>query len=323
MNVGLYFDLRNPPEWEQDSARLFSFTLELCEEAERLGAHSVWFSEHHLFSDGYLPQPLTFAAAVAARTARLRLGTAVLLAPLRLAPQIAEEAAIVDILSGGRVELGLGAGYRVPEFELFGVDIDQRYRLTDQRVRELRDLWSAGRVTPAPVQERIPIWLGYQGPQGAARAGRLGEGLLTANAALLEPYTRGLREGGHDPDRARMAGGIQGWVTDDPDQDWPIVSKHLSYQLDSYRSAMVEGTDQQVPRPVDADKVRQRALGTPLGGFAHVTPEDMAVRIRELCLGAPVETIFLWASIGGMPEDHVARHVHTICTRLAPLLAAL
>ena len=76
MDVGVYFDLRNPPQWQRDPARLYGFTLELCEEAERLGAHSVWLSEHHLFEDGYLTQPLTFAAAVAARTRRVRIGTA-------------------------------------------------------------------------------------------------------------------------------------------------------------------------------------------------------------------------------------------------------
>src|SRR5271154_6108597 len=119
MRVGLYFDLRNPPMWAQDAARLYGFTLEMCEEAERLGASSVWLSEHHFFEDGYLPQPLTFAAAIAARTSRIHIGTAILLLALRPAIQIAEEAAIVDILSNGRLELGVGVGYRVPEFEGF------------------------------------------------------------------------------------------------------------------------------------------------------------------------------------------------------------
>src|SRR5215207_8184755 len=154
MDVGVYFDLRNAPGWRQDPARLYAYTLELCEEAERLGAHSVWLSEHHLFDDGYLPQPLTFAAAVAARTTRVRIGTAVLLAPLHSAAEIAEQVAVVDLVSNGRVDLGLGAGYRVPEFELFGADISRRYGLTDGRVRELRALWAEGRVTPAPVQPR-------------------------------------------------------------------------------------------------------------------------------------------------------------------------
>jgi alkanesulfonate monooxygenase SsuD/methylene tetrahydromethanopterin reductase-like flavin-dependent oxidoreductase (luciferase family) len=112
VNVGLYFDLRNPPPWRQDWQRLYAFTLEMCEEAERLGIHSVWFTEHHLFEDGYIPQPLTFASATAARTSRIRIGIAILIAPLYHPVHLAEQAAVVDIVSGGRLDLGIGAGYR-------------------------------------------------------------------------------------------------------------------------------------------------------------------------------------------------------------------
>ncbi|MHB8463230.1 MAG: LLM class flavin-dependent oxidoreductase [Acidimicrobiales bacterium] len=321
MKVGLCFDLRNPPEWPQDPARLYGFTLEMCEEAEHLGADSIWLSEHHLFDDGYLPQVLTYAAAVAARTNRVRIGTAILIAPLKPAVGIAEETAVVDIISAGRVDLGLGAGYRVPEYELFGADLSHRYTTTDQRVQELRRIWSEGRVTPAPVQDRVPIWLGYQGPQGARRAGLLGESLLTASAASWGPYREGLIEGGHDPATARMAGAVMAWISDDPDADWPVVSKHVGYQLDSYRRHMVEGTDQPTPKPVDPDKLREREVGQLLGYFLHATPEDAATRIREYTGDAPVETVFIFVSIGGMPEPLVARHVQTICSRLAPLLA--
>src|SRR5215210_489899 len=110
MRVGIYFDLRNPPAWAVDWSHLYGFTLEMCEEAERLGTHSIWLSEHHLFDDGYLPQPLTFAAAVAARTKRPRLGTAIVIAPLHHPAELAEQAAIIDLLSNGRLDLGLGAG---------------------------------------------------------------------------------------------------------------------------------------------------------------------------------------------------------------------
>lgn len=89
MDVGLYFDLRNPPGREQDTYRLYNFAIEVCEEAERQGAHSVWTTEHHLFEDGYITQPLTFLAAAAARTKRVRLGTAILIAPFRPAALIA------------------------------------------------------------------------------------------------------------------------------------------------------------------------------------------------------------------------------------------
>ncbi len=168
----------------------------------------------------------------------------------------------------------------------------------------------------------MPIWLGYQGPQGARRAGRLGEGLLSASAAQLEPYRGGLAEGGHDPASARMAGSFQGWVTDDPEADWPVVAEHLGYQLDSYRRYMVEGTGDPVPRPVDPERVRARSSDAPLGSFLFGTPEEIAAQVRARTAGAPVETVFFWASVGGMPEALTARHVHTLCERLAPLLAA-
>jgi alkanesulfonate monooxygenase SsuD/methylene tetrahydromethanopterin reductase-like flavin-dependent oxidoreductase (luciferase family) len=320
LNVGLYFDLRNPPQWRQDPARLHAFTLEMCEEAEHLGAHSVWVTEHHLFDDDYIAAPLTFAAAIAARTTRIRIGTAIVIAPLHHPAEIAEQAAMVDLISGGRLELGIGAGYRVPEYELFGASLEGRYAQTDERAREIRRLWGKGGVTPRPVQERPAIWMGYQGPQGARRAGRLGESLLTAAASSWEPYREGLVEGGHDPSIARMAGGIQAWVSDDPDADWPDVSRHLAHQQDSYRMHMVEGTDQPVPRPVDPEKLRHREPRT-LGYFWCDTPEVIAERIFDHVAGAPVETVFLWASVGGQPEDKVAQHVQTICTRLAPILA--
>jgi alkanesulfonate monooxygenase SsuD/methylene tetrahydromethanopterin reductase-like flavin-dependent oxidoreductase (luciferase family) len=321
VDVGVYFDLRNPPEWRQDWSRVYGFTLEMCEEAERLGAASVWLSEHHMFEDGYLTQPFTFAAAIAARTSRIRIGGAVVLAPLRPAVQIAEEAVVVDLVSGGRVDVGLGAGYRVPEFELFDADLSRRYTTTDARAREVRRIWSDERMMPPPVQSRIPIWMGYQGPKGARRAGLLGEGLLSANPKLVEPYVAALAEAGHDPAAARMIGSIPGWVTDDPERDWPVVSRHVRYQFDSYRRYMVEGTDQPVPRPVDPERLRTRDTGRVLGSFLYATPEEAAARIREHTAGTPVEQVFSFTSIAGMPEDMVARHVETVCTKLRPLLA--
>jgi alkanesulfonate monooxygenase SsuD/methylene tetrahydromethanopterin reductase-like flavin-dependent oxidoreductase (luciferase family) len=321
MKVGVYFDLRNPPAWRQDWTRLYGFTLEMCQEAEHLGLDSVWTSEHHMFEDGYLTQPLTFMAAIAAVTKRVRLGSAVLLAPLRPAIQIAEEATIVDIISGGRVDIGLGAGYRHPEFELFGADIAKRYTTTDRRVVELREIFADDRHVPSPVNGQIPIYLGYQGPKGARRAGRLGAGLLSANGELWEPYREGLAEGGHDPSIARMKGSFPAWVTDDPEADWPRVKEHLRYQLDTYRRYMVEGTDMPIPRPVDPERTRlERSLGRVLGSFVHGTPEQVAAAVRAHAGDAPVEEFFIFASIAGMPEQMVADHIRLVATKLKPLL---
>ncbi|MDV8070845.1 LLM class flavin-dependent oxidoreductase [Rhodococcus sp. IEGM 1366] len=192
MDVGLYFDLRNPQGKSGGWARTYGFVLEMCQEAERLGISSVWFTEHHGFDDGYLPQPLVFAAAVAARTSKLRLGTAILIAPFRDPLHIAEEAAVVDLVSEGRLELGIGAGYRHAEFEMFGVDRSSRLDSTTRAASELRRMWRDSQVTPDPHQDPVPLWLGFSGPRGAARAGRLGEGLLSVDPSLLAPYREGL-----------------------------------------------------------------------------------------------------------------------------------
>lgn len=320
IDVGVYFDLRNPAQWRQNPSRLYGFTIEACQEAERLGASSAWFSEHHLFDDDYLTSPLTMAAAVAARTSRIRLGTAILIAPLRPAAEIAEESVVVDLVSDGRLDLGLGTGYRVPEFELFGASLKARYRQTDDIARRLRELFSPGGVRPQPAQEQLPIWLGYQGPQGARRAGLLGERLLSADAALWEPYVAGLAEAGHPSSAGVMGGAFQGWATDDPERDWPTVSEHLGHQLNSYRKHMVEGTDAPTPKPVDVDRLVQSPRPGPLNSFTYGTPEHVAAEIRAYIAGAPVTTVFLWASIGGMTEDATMRNIETICTRLAPMV---
>jgi alkanesulfonate monooxygenase SsuD/methylene tetrahydromethanopterin reductase-like flavin-dependent oxidoreductase (luciferase family) len=320
MRTGLYFDMRNPVAWRRDPVRLYGEFLALCEEAERLGLDSVWVTEHHGFDDDYLPAPLTLLAAAAARTTRIRLGTGVVVAPLHRAAEIAEQAAVVDLLSGGRLDLGLGAGYRPAEFELYGASLRSRYGENDARAGEVRELWRSGAVTPKPAQARLPIWMGYLGPKGARRAGLLGEYLLSADARLWEPYRAALVEGGHDPAGGRMAGGVQAWVTDDPDRDWPVVSRHLAAQVDSYARHARQGTALPPPRPVDPDRLRAGEPRTSLNYFFYGTPEDVAARILDYTAGAPVDGVYLWAGLAGMSQDLVARNVTTIATRLAPLL---
>jgi alkanesulfonate monooxygenase SsuD/methylene tetrahydromethanopterin reductase-like flavin-dependent oxidoreductase (luciferase family) len=323
VNVGLYFDLRNPPPWQRPWTDVYGFALELCEEADRNGVHSLWFSEHHLFEDGYLPQPLTFAAAVAARTTQARLGTSIMIAGLRPAADIAEQAAVVDIVSNGRVELGLGAGYRPPEFALYGVDGSRPHALLYRRVEELRRLWAEGRVTPPPVQERIPIWLGVAGPRGARRAGELGEGLMRISRQLTAPYEEGLAAGGHGPEARRLCGPVNVLLSDDPERDWPLVREHVAWQWDSYARHRVEGTDEPAPPPIDPDALRARGIDRGvLNGFAVLTPEDAAEAIRAAAEGLDAETAFLWATVSGMPDAIAVRHAELTVERLAPLLAS-
>lgn len=321
MKLGLYFDLRNPAPWARPWPEVYGRALDLVVEAERLGAASVWFSEHHLFDDGYLPQPLTFAAAAAARTSRVRIGTAVLVAALRPAVLVAEEAAVIDQLSGGRLELGIGAGYSVPEYQLYNTDITKRYGLTDAAVAEIRRLLNDGIVTPPAAQNPFPLWLGYQGPQGAKRAGRLGVGLLSLDRALLDPYREGLVEAGHDPSTARTGGMLDIIVADDPEEAFERILPHYAHQLNSYRAAAVAGSGRDAPKEITVEKLRSgMAQKGQIPGLRVLTPTEAVAAIREATEGAPVEHVYLWASVAGMPDELVERHVELTCTQVVPNL---
>jgi probable F420-dependent oxidoreductase len=195
----------------------FEQTIRECEQAEAAGFDSVWLGEHHNNVLLY-PAPLVGLAAIASRTRRLRLGTGVLLLPLYHPLAVAEEAAMVDVISGGRLILGVGAGYAPEEFTAFGVSIGERGSRLDESVPLIQRLWSGESVnhegrhyritnatlSPRPVQRpRPPIWFAGWVEPAIRRAGRLGDAWLGGPSATLAELTgcvRSYRE-------ARMAEG--------------------------------------------------------------------------------------------------------------------
>jgi probable F420-dependent oxidoreductase len=178
----LQFGLNLYPHQWRDAARI-----------EELGYDSVWTSEHIFF---YFPtfDALTTLAAAAALTSRIRLGTAVLLLPLRPAALAAKEITSVDVISGGRLTLGIGVGGEYPkEFEAVGVPVSQRGARTDEAIQLLRRLWTEENVTfdgrftkldgvtlqPKPAQRGgPPLWIAGRSQAAIRRAGRLGDGYL-------------------------------------------------------------------------------------------------------------------------------------------------
>jgi alkanesulfonate monooxygenase SsuD/methylene tetrahydromethanopterin reductase-like flavin-dependent oxidoreductase (luciferase family) len=337
MRTGIYLDLRNPPQWRRPWAEHYARSLELVERADALGIDSVWLTEHHLWEDGYLPQPLTLAAAVAARTRTMRIGTAVLLAPLRPAIDIAEQAAVVDLVSGGRLELGLGAGYVVPEFEAYGVSVNDRFALLEERVVEVDRLLRDGVVTPPPVQDRVPIWVGGSGRRAARLAGRTGSGLLWLDAEQCSLYLEAFAQSGHDVAKARIGGLANLVIVDDPEEAWSRIAPHLGYQWGSYAyygrrgsddragSVMVERRNVGDSDSLQLDPATIRSAGPAMTSPSAdvVTPEE-AVRRLSLWLGElPVEHVYFWLSIAGMPDDLVERHVELLATEVAPALRSI
>ncbi len=204
----------------------FEETIQECERAETAGFASAWLGEHHNSSTLY-PTPLIGLAAIASRTRRLRLGTGVLLLPLYHPLAVAEEAAMVDVISGGRLILGVGAGYAPEEFAAFGVSIKERGSRMDEALPLIHRLWTEegvsyeGRhygvtdatVGPRPVQRpRPPIWLAGWVEAAIRRAGRLGDGWLGGPSARLDElaacvrmYREARRVAGRDPDGSDVA----------------------------------------------------------------------------------------------------------------------
>ena len=319
MRVGLYVDMRNPPHRFRPWHSHYGRWLERFEEVERLGSDAIWLTEHHFFDDGYLPQCWTLAAAIAARTSRMRIGSAVTLLPLHSTIELAEQIALVDIISGGRAEPGFGVGYRKPEYLAFGGDFKSRYRVFAERITELRELWGEEEgdspvVTPPPIQRPMPIWAGFGGPMGARVAGRLGLGLQSLDPAIYEDYRRALIDAGHEPDTARVAGHVELLVSDDPERTWAAIGDHVLYRWDSYHRYMFEGTrlESDPPPAPDPDEVRRR--------FLIGTPEEVASAVHQRVGGLPVTDLFVWADYPGIPDDTIDRHLELTFSRVAPLI---
>ena len=186
----------------------FEETIRECEEAEAAGFDSVWLGEHHN-SPLLYPTPLLGLAAIASRTRRLGLGTAVLLLPLYHPLRVAEEAAMVDVISGGRLIFGVGVGYAPEEFAAFGVPLQERGSRMDEAVPLIKRLWSEETVThhgthyqvtnatvrPRPVQRpRPPLWFAGWVPPAIRRAARLGDAWLGGPSARLDELVSCVRQ---------------------------------------------------------------------------------------------------------------------------------
>lgn len=247
MKAGLLYTLQSPPRWEVPWTRVYAEMLEQAVAAESLGYDAIWLSEHHFLPDGYCPSLLVVAAAVAARTSRLRIGTGILLLPLHHPVRLAEDAAVADVVSNGRLTLGVGQGYREAEFAGFDIPLGERFGRTREGLALLRRLWTEERVTfqgrywrledvtvtPRPVQQpHPPLWFAAVRRRAVARIGRSGGVLIRPPAdplpllcATERVYSEAL--GNRRPSARPLMREV--YVADDTDDARRDVEEHVLY----------------------------------------------------------------------------------------------
>jgi alkanesulfonate monooxygenase SsuD/methylene tetrahydromethanopterin reductase-like flavin-dependent oxidoreductase (luciferase family) len=264
VTFGLAYDFRNPEQWKKPFETLYRETLDQIAWAEELGFRSVWMTEHHFCDDGYTPSPLVIAGAIGARTKQMRIGTNILVLPLHDPVRIAEDAATVSILTGGRFVLGVGQGYHEAEFEGFGRKLRNRPSLIEEGIEVIRRAWTGEvvnytgkrfsvdgvRITPVP-DNPPPIFIGALADPAIERAARLGDGYLDTLNAGGAKYVEALSKVGKDPNDGRIYSLQWAIIDEDPERAWAEVGKHSVYQWNEYIGWGVFGPPDQVPRYED------------------------------------------------------------------------
>jgi alkanesulfonate monooxygenase SsuD/methylene tetrahydromethanopterin reductase-like flavin-dependent oxidoreductase (luciferase family) len=211
---------------EESPAAVFAAVLEQVRLAETLGFSGAWFAEHHFGSQrGVMPSPLLLAAYIAAQTRRLRIGTSIICLPLHHPVNVAEDVAVVDILSGGRLDIGFGSGSSPADFPIFGSSQPERHERFDEALAILQQCWSgepldhrgtfyqveAVRCVPRPLQAPAEfVWLAASSEPTARLAGRLGFGLQLprgrpagASVPPITAYREEWAAAGHGADHAQ------------------------------------------------------------------------------------------------------------------------
>lgn len=318
MNLSLHYDFR-APAFGTPIKDLYSAAVEQCIWGERNGFSGVGLSSHHGCDDDYGPSPIVAAAAIASRTSAMRL-VPILALPLHDPLRLAEDVAVLDIISGGRVDLLVVAGYRVEEYEMFGLAFSDRGRLMEEGVTALKQAWTGEpfsyrgrsvRVRPTPLQQPRPTIIMAGDSRGAARrAARLGDAYSAmAGGDSWRFYAEACEEMGREvPARPTGQKTMFVHVTVDPDRAWAQLGRHLLHVNNSYAAWMTaDGRSPSYHHADSLEELRRQEV------FKILTVDEcVAFAIAQdglfldpLCGGLPLEAA--WESLGLIESEVLPR----------------
>jgi alkanesulfonate monooxygenase SsuD/methylene tetrahydromethanopterin reductase-like flavin-dependent oxidoreductase (luciferase family) len=309
----LSFDMR-APTFGADATELYAAALDMSAWADAIGFNCVSLGEHHGTEDGYLPSPVPFAAAIAARTKRVVIRPNVLLAPLYEPVKLAEDLAVVQLLSGGRLQVVIGAGYRPIEFEMFGKRREDRKQLYLEAFEVLRQAWSGNafeyrgrqvQVTPVP-NSPPPLLLGGTHPAVARRAARIADGYYPPAGENWDIYRQQcLQLGKPDPGASSYPlGPIYTYITRDPEAAWAQIAPHIEHCVHSTAEWTLEAygvASGPFAKGVDLDNLRAS------GAYQVLSPGQAVAMITGL---GDESTFIINPLLGGMDPEFAWQGLH-------------
>jgi putative FMN-dependent luciferase-like monooxygenase len=300
----------------------YRLAAEQIAHAEAYGFDTAWVAQHHFDgAEGGLPAPLVFLAHVAARTSRIRLGTGIITLPLEQPVRVAEDTAVLDLLTGGRLEIGVGSGGTPSSFTPFGHDSAQRSAIYAEHLSVLVNAWSGGdlgggsRLYPPAPRLLEAIWEATFSVSGGTRAGRAGNGLMLSRT---QPRPA-------DNPQATLA-----------DIQRPIVDAYYDHlpagatpRIMASRTAFVADSRAEALRYAELGLGRGRlpfeTSGDPIAAFdVHVgTPDDVVESLRADPTLDRVTDLVLQVHSVDPPHPLILRSIELLATRVAPALGWL
>ena len=322
---GLMYDCRRTPESSLSMTDVYAATLAQTELADQLGFDHVWFTEHHFLEDGYLPAFQPLAGAIAAKTNSIRISTDIALLPLYHPIRLAEELAVLDHLSNGRMELGIGMGYVPEEFKAFGVPLKNRVSMTEEGIDILRLAWADGPfdyrgkryqldgvdVHPKPVQPGgPPLWIAAMSEPGAKRAARFGTNLLPQGKRheVLDPFRAAVTADGREPGDYRVGIIRSFYVSDDRERDWPMIRTAEQFRMAVYNKFMAATPD---------DYGWREPGGIPQGSFMG-TAQECIDEIVGFCTEYGVTDIASSGLPPGVDPEFMNNNIERLAAEVLP-----
>jgi len=340
LNFGLLFPFRNPPAAKIPFNKLYRDHLKLTEEAEKLGFDAIFPTEHHVVEDGDSPSLLPIAAAIAARTNKIRIGPFVLLLPLHNALRVAEDATTVDIISNGRLDLGLGQGYRVDEFTGFGIARKERGSRLEEGADVIRRAWTESnfsfegkynRLTnvtliPNAVQSpHPPIWLAARGPKSIGRAARNGYHLMgTGGSDQQQMYDAALVENGKRPEDFNIAQLRTVFLNGKRDKAWDDAEAGVHHMLRCYGQWFSEAHDLPGDENYGANlppvgELRKAATAQLFGEPLIIgTPDEAIEMIEDYQRRTRFTHLVMAMPLPGVPANKVLKSMELFAEKVAP-----